>query len=94
MKQIRRTAPASGNRLGTRWRGKLPIPHHTHPLVRRLFREMNRQMTTLTEVAERAGIRRETISEWRYRYTPRVSDLDAALNVLGLELTVKSRRED
>ncbi|MCO5059666.1 MAG: helix-turn-helix transcriptional regulator [Rhizobiaceae bacterium] len=86
--------PGSGNRLGTRWRGKLPIPHHTHPLVRRLFQEMNRQKTTLTEVAERAGIRRGTISDWRYRYTPRVSDLDAAFNVLGLELSVRPKRED
>ena len=93
MKKVRRIAPGSGNRLGTRWRGKLPIPHHTHPLVRRLFREMNREMTTLTEVAERAGMPRSTISEWRYRYTPRVSDLDAALNVLGLELCIRPKRE-
>lgn len=93
MKQVRRIGPGSGNRLGTRWRGKLPVPHHTHPLVRQLFKEMNREMTTLTEVADRAGIRRGTISEWRYRYTPRVSDLDAALNVLGLELCIRPKRE-
>lgn len=87
-----RVGPGSGNRLGTRWRGKLPIPSHTHPLVRRLFDEMNRQKTTVTEVAERAGFRRGTISEWRYRYSPRVCDLDAALNVLGLELSVRTKR--
>jgi DNA-binding phage protein len=83
-----------GNRLGTRWRGKLPIPRHTHPLVRRLFQELNRQKTTITEIADRAGFRRGTISDWRYRSEPRVSDLDAALNVLGLELTVRPKRED
>lgn len=94
MKQVRRTAPGAGNRLGTRWRGKLPIPRHVHPLVRRLFVEMNAQQTTLTEVAERAGIRRETISEWRYRYTPRVADLDAAMHVLGLELCARPKRTD
>lgn len=93
MKQVRRPSPGSGNRLGTRWRGKLPIPRHVHPLVRRLFVEMNQQKTTLTEVADRAGIRRGTVSDWRYRYTPRVADLDAALNVLGLELSVRSKRE-
>lgn len=75
-----------------RWRGKLPIPQHTHPLIRRLFTELNRQQTTITEVADRAGFRRGTISEWRYTREPRISDLDAALNVLGLELTVKSKR--
>lgn len=82
-----------GNRVGTRWRGKLPIPQHAHPLVRRLFSEMNRQMTTLTEVAARSGYPRATISEWRYRHNPRICDLDAAFNVLGLELTVRHKRE-
>ena len=82
-----------GNRLGTRWRGKLPVPAHTHPLVRRLFQELNLQQTTITEVADRAGFRRGTISDWRYRQEPRVSDLDAVLNVLGLELTVRVRKE-
>jgi hypothetical protein len=86
--------PGCGNRLGTRWRGRLPIPPHAHPLVRRLFEEMNRQRTTITEVAERAGFRRETISEWRYSYQPRIADLDAAYNVLGLELSVRHRRDE
>lgn len=81
------------NCLGTRWRGKLPIPAHAHPLIRRLFVELNAQHTTVTEVAERSGLRRATISDWRYRQEPRVSDLDAVLNVLGLELAVRPRRD-
>jgi len=81
------------NRLGTRWRGKLPIPAHAHPLVRRLFEAMNDQQTTIAEVADRAGFRRGTVSDWRYRQEPRVSDLDACFNVLDLELTVRRRRE-
>lgn len=83
-----------GNRFNTRWRGKLPVPLHTHPLVRRLFQELNSQNTTITEIAERAGFRRGTISDWRYRQEPRISDLDAVLNVLGLQLTVRRRQED
>ncbi len=81
------------NRNGTRWRGKLPIPAHAHPLVRKLIEEANRQQTTLGEIAERANLRRETISEWRYRKEPRVSNLVAAFNVLGLDLIVAARRE-
>ena len=81
------------NRMGMRWRGKLPIPQHTHPLIKQLFQEMNRQMATLSEVAERSGYRRCTISDWRYRTEPRLSDLDAVLNTLGLELTVRRRKE-
>lgn len=80
------------NRRGTRWRGRLPVPVHAHPLVRRLFDEMNRQQTTVTEVAERAGLRRGTISDWRYRRSPAVADLQAALNVLDLDLTVNVLR--
>lgn len=79
----------SGNRMGTRWRGKLPIPTNTHPIVRDLFREMNRQQTTITEVADRSGICRETISGWRYSRMPRLDLIDAAFNVLGKRLVVK-----
>lgn len=80
-----------GNAQGTRWRGKLPIPPHAHPMVRRLFREMNSQMTTIGEVAARAGLRPGTISDWRYRRNPKVGDLEAAFNVLDFELSVKRR---
>lgn len=79
------------NHLGTRWRGKLPIPKHCHPLVRRFFEELNEQQTTVTEVAERAPFRRGTISDWRYRKEPTLSNFEAALNVLDLELVIKRR---
>lgn len=78
------------NSRGTRWRGKLPVPAHVNPLVRRLFEEMNRQQTTVTEVASRAGLRRSTISDWRYRRSPSVADLQAALNVLDMQLVVRA----
>lgn len=80
------------NHQGTRWRGKLPIPEHAHPLVRRLIEEANRQKTTLTEIANRAGHRRGTLSDWRYRREPRVGSLVAAFNVLGFELKAVRRR--
>jgi transcriptional regulator with XRE-family HTH domain len=79
-------------RGAARWRGKLPIPQHAHPLVRQLFEEMNCQSTTMTEVAERANIRRCTMSNWRYGHLPQIDLLIAAFNVLGLELCVRSRK--
>ena len=82
-----------GNSLGTRWRGKLPIPAHAHPLVKRFFGELNMQSTTLTEVARRAGMQRATMSDWRYRREPSLSNFNAALNVIGLELAIRERRE-
>lgn len=91
-----------GNTQGTRWRGKLPIPDRAHPLVREFIALLNMTQTTLTEVSQRAGIRRSTISAWRYKHVPRLPELQAALNTIGYELaicqlpltTAKRRRRD
>lgn len=77
-----------------RWRGKLPIPARAHPLVRSLFEYANAEKTTMTEIADRSGIPRGTLSGWRYSVTPNIASLEAALNVLGLELCVRKRRGD
>ena len=73
-----------------RWRGRLKIPKHAHPLVRRLYAEMNDQQTTMTEVAERAGLRRCSVGDWGRKQSPRIADLEAAFNVLGLRLVVEA----
>lgn len=73
---------------GERWRGKIPIPPNAHPLVRRLIQECNAQRTTLTEIAQRSGVGRQTISLWRYRAAPNLDNLIACFNVLGLDLIV------
>lgn len=75
-----------------RWRGKLPVPEHAHPIVRRLIREANAQQTTLTEIARRAGVRRCSIMQWGRRNHPRLDQVQAALNVLNLDLFVGPRR--
>lgn len=77
----------------SRWRGRLPIPEHAHPLVRRFISELNREETLISEVAERSGICRDTISGWRYRRSPLVTNFVAALNVLGLDLAIVRKRE-
>lgn len=76
------------NRMGTRWRGKIPIPPHAHPLVRELITAANEQQTTITEIAGRTNMPRETISDWRYCRMPRVDNLVAAFNALDLDLAV------
>lgn len=79
----------SGSGSRERWRGKLPIPEHVHPMVRRLFELMNLQQTTMSEIARRAGMRRGTISDWRYRRNPGLTELAAAFNALGYELAAR-----
>jgi hypothetical protein len=86
--------PISAVKLpGPKWRKPLPIPKHAHPIVRELYRQMNRQQTTMLEVAERSGLRRQTIWDWANRVNPRLSDLEAALNVLGFELAIREMDE-
>lgn len=76
---------------GNNRRGKIKIAPNAHPCVRRFMQEMNEQQTTFAEVAPRANIGVDTMRFWQTRHMPRVDLLDAALNVLGYELTVRKR---
>jgi DNA-binding phage protein len=63
-------------------------------LVRLLFEEMNRQQTTIAEVTVRAGISPQMMRDWRNRSRPKLDAIDAALNVIGLRLTVEPMPDD
>ena len=82
------------NRGRSRWAGRLNIPKKAHPLVRRLFEILNDQHLVVSDIAERAGIKASTISDWRYRRSPSVQNFEAAINALGYELHIRQRRED
>lgn len=73
------------------WRRSLSVPKHAHPLIHRLFTEMNAQHCGLLDMSERSGINKNTLKDWRIRSQPRISDLDACLNVLGLELYIRRK---
>jgi lambda repressor-like predicted transcriptional regulator len=78
------------SRVGTcRWRGRLTIPKHAHPLVRRLILELNRQSTTMQELAERSGVHLRTIQTWRHKNLPKIDLLEACFNTLGMRLIVQ-----
>ena len=72
---------------------RLTVPAHAHPLVRRLFEEMNHQQIGATDLAERAGLAVNTFKGWRTRHCPRVTELEACYNVLGLTLRPMQMRE-
>ena len=83
------THPRLAYRLdGLRWRGKLKMPRHAHPLVKALYRAAKDQQVTMAEITREAGLGRGVIGLWGSTYNPRIDDLDAALNVLGLRLAV------
>ncbi len=71
---------------------KLTIPGSAHPLVRRLFEEMNNQQICMLDVAERSGVNKNTLKDWRVRTIPRVADLEACFNVLGLTLVARPQK--
>lgn len=72
---------------------RLTVPDRAHPLVRRMFEEMNRQQLGMVDLAERSGVNKNTIKDWKDRSVPHVHNLVACFNVLGLELTVARRKE-
>jgi transcriptional regulator with XRE-family HTH domain len=61
-------------------------------LVRRLFEEMNREQLGVLDLAERSGVNKNTLKDWRTRTVPQVDNLEACLGVLGLRLTVARER--
>ena len=72
----------------------LSIPNKAHPLVRRMFAEMNHQRIGVLDMSDRSGINKNTLQDWRTRTVPTVDNLEACFTVLGCELTIRQSRED
>lgn len=75
---------------GCRWRGNLPVPKHAHWAVRKLIEHLNAHQTTMTECTARAGIARTSVWSWCNLYHPRIDELEAALNAVGLRLAIEA----
>lgn len=73
---------------------RMYVPTNVHPLVKRLFEEMNYQQIGMLDVAERSGVSKNTITDWKRRSVPQVHNLVACLAVVGLEVEVKRRKGD
>jgi lambda repressor-like predicted transcriptional regulator len=67
------------------------VPENVNPIVRLIFSEMNRQRVSVHQMSERSGIHRDTLRDWRTRTTPSLSNVQAALGVLGIELMPVAR---
>lgn len=63
-----------------------------HPLVRWIWREMNRQQVSQEDVAKRSGVSSSAMRKWRTGVrSPKVVDIEAVVNVLGGKLVVKDK---
>jgi len=61
-----------------------------HPLVRWMWREMNRQRASQEDVAVRSGIASSTMRKWRQGVnSPKLADIEAVINTLGGKIIVK-----
>lgn len=69
------------------------VPEHAHPFVRRIFKETLSQQVLLKDLAKRSGIHISVLREWKRRNKPKLLDVEAALNVLGLELVIRERED-
>ena len=70
------------------------VPRNAHPLVKRLFEEMNYQQIGILDLSERSGINKNTICDWKRRSMPRVDNIDACFAVLGFRLIPNVIKED
>src|SRR3546814_17614380 len=68
---------------GQYWRGRLPVPEHTHPLVRQFFELLNAQRATMPDVTRRAGPHWSTVQSLGKRYSPQIEHYDADLKAIG-----------
>ena len=64
-----------------------------NPVVQFLFKEMYKQRCCQMDLSERVGLHRDTLRKWRTTHTPRISDMEAALNYLGYTLKAVPIRE-
>lgn len=72
-----------------------PTHRACHPAVKRLFEEMAVQQCQITDLAERSGVARVTLTCWKNgSRKPTLRDLEAALNVFDLEITVRRKPEE
>jgi transcriptional regulator with XRE-family HTH domain len=56
------------------------------PIVRFIVDQAFKQQMTMYDLSQRSGMSKDTIRHWRHRSTPRLSDAEAVLNVLGYTL--------
>jgi transcriptional regulator with XRE-family HTH domain len=69
----------------------LMVMPNVDPLVRELFNLANKQGATTKSIAQSVGIAEGTVKHWQHGRVPGVSNLQAAFNALGYEMTVRPR---
>ncbi|HYD29213.1 hypothetical protein [Brevundimonas sp.] len=69
------------------------IPPHAHPLVRRFYAELNRTGIAAADVADAAGLSRQTLVTWKISRAPLLVTFERALTPLGLAIVAFAQAE-
>ena len=67
---------------------------NNHRVLRFLYEAAFKQQLTMADLSERSGINQNTLRHWRYKSTPNIRDIDAALGAVGYEITVRRIKND
>lgn len=72
------------------------IPKGCSPVLRQLFAAVDAEfLGNMEEVAKRAGVAKDTVSQWRRGiYSPKLQNVEAVLDVLGYKLTIRTKSFD
>ena len=65
-----------------------PPEYSCHPLVREMFAIMHRKRIGQNDLCRRAGLSKAVAWTWKSAYSPRIMNLEAALNVIGYRLAI------
>lgn len=68
---------------------KVNVPKKGDPLIRRVFEEMNLQQCTPAMLEKRSGVSYSAVRDWRHGKEPKLSNIRAVLQALGLKLYCK-----
>ncbi len=64
-----------------------------NPIVKALFERIEETGTSVAKVESQTGVGANVVGRWRYQSEPLLGNIQAALNVFGLELTVTEKKD-
>lgn len=65
------------------------IPSRAHPLVQKIFGEMNHQQMTYAQLSSKSKVAVKVLERWRSGVMPQIQTLELVMEALNLELKVE-----
>lgn len=69
-------------------RYRMKVPANAHPLVKQLIEHMNDSDQRKLAIVDRAGLHRNSLTNWSKGDSPRLGNFEAAVNAAGLRLVL------